>query len=196
MEAAATERGFVVVTPSSVPPEWNAFADPARADDFAYIHALLAEVDASLCVDRARFFVAGHSNGAAFAAFLACHEPYELAAVAMVSATTPSTCPDDVRPPVVAVAGTADPLVPYAGGPIGGSGISIPPAEDTAAGWAVHDGCDPEPAIDAPAAGVTRRTWSGCGGVVLLTVDGGTHDWPRSPFDATAAILDFFEAVP
>jgi len=56
--------------------------------------------------------------------------------------------------------------------------------------WARLDGCRPQPAVDAPAPGITRRAWSGCragSSVLLYTVDGGGHTWPGSPVVLSAA---------
>ena len=211
MGAKGAARGYVVATPTSDPPQWNAFSDPTLADDYGFIAALVTDLQGRLCIDPTRIFAAGHSNGSAFAGFLVCKAPYPFAGVAMVSATVPSTCPADVMPAVIAIAGTADPQVPYAGGTVGGSTISIPPAADTIAAYATRYGCEPSPVTDEPIAGVQRVRYDGCGGgtaVVFDTVVGGTHPWPGGSqaiadptdsaagkqFDATTAILDFFDA--
>lgn len=213
MGVKGTDRGYIVVTPSSVPPEWNAFRAADRPDDYAFIQALLTDLEARFCVDPDRVYAAGHSNGSAFAAFLVCSPPSVFAAVAMVSATTPSTCPEGVTPSALAIAGTADPQVPYAGGAIGGSGIAIPPAVDTVLAYAAKYGCDPTPVERELISGVTETRYTGCTGgaeVALDTVAGGTHTWPGGVaaqrdagsssagerFDATTEILDFFDAHP
>jgi polyhydroxybutyrate depolymerase len=194
-------RGYVVVTPDSLgsPKQWNMFADPQQPDDYGFIHALVEHLTQSLCVDPERVYAAGHSNGAAFVAFLACSEPYQFAVVAMVSATTPSVCPADVTPAAVAVAGTADPQVPYAGGSVGGSATNIPAATDTIAKYAQRNGCGAQPATDRPAPSVERWVYPGCAkgaAVVFYTVVGGSHPWPNTEsFRATDAILDFFDTT-
>jgi polyhydroxybutyrate depolymerase len=199
MAAEGSGRGYAVVTPDALgdPQEWNMFGDPARTDDFAFVDALVADLGERLCLDRERIYAAGHSNGSAFTGFLACKEPYRFAAVAMVAAFVPTTCPvEEVAPSVVAVHGTADPAVPYAGGTVGGSAIGYPPTLETLAGYGDAYGCDPV-VEDQPAADLERRVLSGCAHgseVVLYTVIDGTHDWPTAPgFVATDAILDFFD---
>jgi polyhydroxybutyrate depolymerase len=203
-------RGYVVVTPTSDPPEWNAFGAADRADDFGFVRALLSDLQTRLCIDTSRVYAAGHSNGSAFVGFLACKPPLLFAAIAMVSATIPSLCPDDTGPSVLVMAGTADPQVPYSGGTVGGSTIQIPAVVDTMRGYADHYRCDPQPSQDAPADGVQRTRFQRCVhgvDVVLDTIVGGTHYWPGGPsarndpsdsqaghdFDATSAILDFFD---
>jgi polyhydroxybutyrate depolymerase len=210
--AKGASRGYIVVTPSSDPPEWNEFGDPARADDYAFVHALVVSLEERLCIDPKRVFAAGHSNGSAFAGFLVCRPPFEIAAVAMVSATVPSTCPDDLVRSVLAIAGTADPQVPYAGGTVGGSTIAIPAVPDTIAAYVARYHCTAAPQQDAPVPGVDRIVYGGCAAgalVALATVVGGTHAWPGGiaahadpndsdaghTFDASAAILDFFDRV-
>jgi polyhydroxybutyrate depolymerase len=200
MGAEGSERGYVVVTPDALgePQEWNMFGDPARTDDFAFVDALVADLGERLCIDTERVYAAGHSNGSAFTGFLACHEPYRFAAVAMVAAFVPTTCPvDEVAPSVVAVHGTADEAVPYDGGSVGGGPIGYPPTLDTYAGYGEAYGCDSSVEQDQPEPGIERRRLSGCdhgSEVVLYTVVGGTHEWPRGPgFFATEAVLDFFD---
>lgn len=214
MAAVGTERGFIVVTPDGLgsPMQWNVFSVPAQADDFAFVHALVADLKAQLCIDDERVYAAGHSNGSAFSAFLVCDAPYEFAAVAMVSVTTPSNCPDGVAPATLAIPGTADPQVPYDGGTIVGLSIALPAAVAVIEGYANRYGCG-ELTEETIADGVTAIRYSGCDGgaeVVLDSVEGGTHSWPGGvaaindptnsvagrEFSATDEILDFFERNP
>lgn len=211
MAGKGSARGFVVVTPDALgnPREWNMFGLANRPDDFAFVHALVADVVHRLCIDPDRIFASGHSNGSAFAAFLVCREPYVFAAVAMVSATTPAGCPADVAPAVLAIAGTADISVPYAGGIVLGSTIPIPAARATISAYAKKYRCTGSPRETRPSAGVTEIRYSGCAHgseVTLDTVAGGTHTWPGGPaaaadasdsaagksFAATDRVLDFF----
>jgi polyhydroxybutyrate depolymerase len=138
----------------------------------------------------------------------ACRAPYRFAAVAMVAAFIPTTCPvDQATPSVIAFHGTADPAVPYDGGSVGGGPAGIPPVLQTLEQYADAYGCDRPPTEDEPAAGVETDTLTGCVGgseVVLYTIVGGTHDWPGNAvqpaasggqaYAATDAILDFFDA--
>ncbi|ADP84598.1 alpha/beta hydrolase family esterase [Pseudofrankia inefficax] len=215
MARTGTARGFIVVTPDALgdPRKWNVFEAPAAADDVGFVHALVAELNQHLCVDPTRIYAAGHSNGSAFAATLVCQTPYVFAAVAMVSATTPAACPTGVAPATLAIAGTADPQVPYAGGTVRSTTTRIPAATAVVDSYATRYGCARPPHHDRPFPEVERLTYSGCAdgaAVVLDTVSGGTHAWPGGPaangdspsaagesqagksFPATAQILDFF----
>ncbi len=157
-------RGFVVVTPDSLgnPMQWNEFAAPTDADDFGFVGALLTDLEHRLCIDATRVFAAGHSNGAAFSGFLVCKPPYRFAAVAMVSATTPTSCPEGVSPSALAIAGTADPQVPYAGGQVGDSPVHIPAATTTITAYATQYGCRQPGEQGTVAPGVTSLSFRGC----------------------------------
>jgi polyhydroxybutyrate depolymerase len=170
-----------------------------------------------MCIDPHRIFTAGISNGSAFSGKLLCQGPYFIAAAGMVSAPFPSTCPANVVRPIIEFHGTADPIVPYDGGPVnafGFGGINSPPVLDTAGKWAHHNGCTGAGNLQI-ASDVTRTAWTGCatdGDVVLLTIDGGGHTWPgpidltklgvfdlgatTSSIDATKLMLDFFDTHP
>lgn len=203
-----TARGYVVVTPDALgePPEWNMFDQPGRADDYGFVEALVGELTDRLCLDPARIYASGLSAGSAFAGFLACREPYRFAAVAMVAAFIPPTCPPEHAPSVIAFQGTADPLVPYRGGQVSGGGIGIPAALDTFAAYAEQFGCGEPVVEEGPVATIERRRLPGCAGgrdVVLHTIVGGGHEWPGAEgtavaaagerFFATDTILDFFD---
>jgi polyhydroxybutyrate depolymerase len=210
MAAEGTARGYIVVTPdaSGAPRNWNYFADPSRADDFGFIDALVIDFGERLCIDADRVYAAGHSAGSAFTGFLQCRAPYRFAAVAMVAAFIPTTCPvDRATPSVIVFHGTADPAVPYAGGSVGGGPVGIPSVRETLAQYADAYACDGPATEDEPAAGVERDALTGCAGgaeVVLYTIVGGTHDWPGNAihgeatggqaFPASDTILDFFDA--
>jgi polyhydroxybutyrate depolymerase len=92
-------------------------------------------------------------------------------------------CADAPPRPFAMFHGTDDVVVPYGGGPVNagaaGNGLSVQPAEATAAAWAEHHGCDPEPTVDAISDTVDRFTWGGCEAPVeLYRVGGGGHTWP------------------
>ena len=210
MGEQGTARGYVVVTPDALgdPRDWNYFADQARADDFGFVDALLVDLSERLCIDADRVYAAGHSAGSAFTGFLQCRPPYRFAAVAMVAAFIPTTCPvDRVRPSVIAFHGTADPAVPYDGGSVGGGPVGIPPVLETLEQYADAYACQRPATEDEPAVGVETDVFTACAGgseVMLYTIVGGTHDWPGNAiqpettggqaYPATDTILDFFDA--
>lgn len=204
--AAAVERGFAVVTPDALgdPMRWNFGRSPEEADDVGFVEELVDTLVRDRCVDASRVMVVGHSNGSAFASILGCASD-RFAAVVMVSATVPATCPAGVAPTTVAIHGTADASVPYGAAGQGG-------AEDTMAlfaGWYACSSVD----VTEPMVGVRIDRYPDCAGggsVELVTIIGGTHPWPGSRqavadpansdagriFSATDHILDVLAGVP
>ena len=212
MAEKGTARGYVVVTPDALgePRDWNYFGNRARADDFGFVDALVVDLSERLCIDADRVYAAGHSAGSAFTGFLQCKPPFRFAAVAMVAAFIPTTCPvDQATPSVIVFHGTADPAVPYDGGSVGGGPAGIPPVLETLEQYADAYGCDRPATEDEPAAAVETDTLTGCTGgseVVLYTIVDGTHDWPGNAirpgstagqeYPATDTILDFLDGHP
>lgn len=217
---AGAGRGYAVATPQGLgsPARW-AFLPPAAGgvDDVAFSADLLDHLEATLCVDDDRVYTAGMSNGGAMSARLACALGDRLAAAAMVTANFYSPdCAREAPIPVISFHGTADPIVPYEGGPIASvaaaaaNGLPVPPEETTMQDWANHSGCDAGPVEDEPADGVRRLSWEGCDAgsdVVLYAIEGGGHTWPGAvdvdplgstthEISATELILDFFDAHP
>ncbi len=214
LDKLGSARGDIVVTPdgSSNPKTWNFLsgASGSATDDFGFIGALIPHLEQVLCVDSQHVYAAGHSAGSAFVGFLACKKPYPFAAIAMVSATIPSTCPASVTQAVLSIHGTADSTVLYYGGKGIGQTVAIPPVKQTVANLAKRNGCGATPATDQPAPGVERLRYTGCHDgkdVALLTIVNGQHPWPGglqakasepnipgAQFSASNAILDFFAA--
>jgi polyhydroxybutyrate depolymerase len=201
-------HGFVTVTPQGQGPVAHWETDAGSADH-VFIGELLDRVEASICVDQRRIFIAGFSDGAIFASFLACELDDRVAAVAPVDGvySVPDCAPD--RPmPVIAFHGTADPYISYEGGlgqkaldlptpdgsgTLGGAGVTgedFPSVPETMGNWARLNQCaDTAPAEEHVAADVTllRFECPADKAVELYRVDGGGHSWPGSAFSALIA---------
>jgi polyhydroxybutyrate depolymerase len=213
----ADEHGFIVAYPrgTGFPLRWNAgqrFAGQNSADDVGFIAALIDHLAGDLCIDRARVYVNGLSNGGGMSHRIACELAGRVAAVGGVAgAYAPLLECSPARPvPVIAFHGTADRIVPYAGGMVGA--ISLPPVADWAAGWAARNGCDPQPQALPDVGAVSGIAYEGCEAgaeVVLYTIDGGGHTWPgggsiaaglvgavNRDIDASALMWAFFAAHP
>jgi polyhydroxybutyrate depolymerase len=209
----ADEEGFIVVTPdgAGTPQQWNNAQLPSGVDDVAFIEDLLDHLEATLCIDPARIYAAGISNGAAFSSRLACNMPDRIAGIALIAATIyPVICDSESPTPVIAFHGTADRCVPYEGGTTmcGRGNLPVQSAETYAAQWATHNGCDPAPARTQLTEHVRTLAWSDCDentAVLLYTVQDGGHTWPGSidvarlgavtnEIDATDLLWEFFEA--
>jgi polyhydroxybutyrate depolymerase len=202
LAAAGRARGAVVATPDGLgdPARWNFDRRVDGPDDYTFVTGLIDELVRTACVDPARVFLAGSSNGAAFAGFLACTGDVDVAAVAMVIATVPPTCHPDRRPSALTIRGTADATVAYAG------------SEDMVAEWADHDGCGATARTDEPSSGVTRTSYTDCPDgrrAEHIAIADGIHAWPGTPaaagnpanspagatFPATDTVLAFFDRV-
>jgi len=219
----AEREGFAVVYPEGLQGRWNdGRGYGASHDDVAFVRALLDTLARRVTLDSSRLYATGISNGGMFAYRLACELPGVLAAVAPVAGAVPAAladrCAAAAPVAVAAFQGTADPLLPYAGGGRGASGRGeVLSALRSAELWARVDGCAAEPELEAPRDSVrdgTRvraRRWSGCRSgreVVLYTIEGGGHTWPDGPpvgarvgrvtreLNATGTIWAFFAAHP
>jgi polyhydroxybutyrate depolymerase len=151
-------------------------------NDLDFFADLLAEVEASFCVDAARVGATGMSSGGYMTAAVACAYSDRIAAVGPVTATmwAEGACGDAEPMPYVYFHGTADPTVPFLGpvpGPDGEPGPGA--AETSAAEWAEHNGCDEDPVDEQIGDDVVHRRWVGCDAPTdLYIVEGGGHTWP------------------
>ncbi len=209
----ADASGFVTVHPdgTGAVQGWNAGACCGTAaatgvDDVGFVDALVAELDATLCLDRQRIYATGFSNGGFLAHRLACERADVIAAIGPVAGVlgVPDCAPS--RPmPVLHIHGTADTVVPYDGS----VALGFASVATTIAGWVARNGCTGE-ATEVFARGDARCVaYPGCAGgaaVELCTITGGGHTWPGGgPFpgghqsrdlDATARLWAFFVAHP
>ncbi len=129
-ERLADQHGFAVAYPKSFGFDWNdcsaignTAVDGVRADDAGFLAALVDKLVGEIGVDPARVFAAGVSNGGSMALRLALEHPQRYRAVAAALANVPAPqnfqCQPVAQPTSVMILnGTADPLVPYAGGEI------------------------------------------------------------------------------
>jgi len=204
--AKADAAGFIVVYPEglvtgAIPyTHFNAWmlASP-EPNDLGFMTALLDALEAQLCIDPARVFSTGMSNGGIMSVRLACSLSSRIAAIAPVAGAyyppdalnvnPAEVCPDTAPVPLVAFHGTADAVVPFNGGLGGVSGTTnfrLPidnntPAEDVMADWSAHNGCTGARLESQVSTEVRLVQYGGCsrGAIVqLYAVDGGGHTWP------------------
>ncbi len=230
----ADAEGFILAVPQgtidSILPtlHWNFLVffqdiDPNAADDVAFVGDLLDTLEADLCVDPARVFSTGISNGAMMSVRLGCDLSDRIASIAPVAGLYyPPFSPDlaieppcsGTRPvPVIAFHGTADDTVPYDGGPLG---LDIPVSVRSIEGevlpdWATHNGCAGAPETSVVTDHVDVIRYGGCAEgatVELYRIEGGQHIWPGAdeqftpdpdPADEISAndvLWEFFQAHP
>jgi polyhydroxybutyrate depolymerase len=219
--------GFATAFPNGLHRSWSDGRTGARIanrrhDDVGFLLAMIDRLATDRIADPGAVFVCGISNGAFMSDHLARCAPDRVAGVGLVAGTS-GTQARAVDPPargpmpVMLFHGTADPVVPYAGGPIlpnrrarvrgrhqgpvpplmddGGRGRCVG-AEELAAEWAGANGAVGPPAVEilTPPPGelaVTRLSWTAPGGVpvVLHRIEGGGHTWPGGPQYLPTALI-------
>ena len=151
-------------------------------DDVAFAKALVLDVEKVACIDPKHVYAVGYSIGGGMAHYLGCHAADVFAAIAPAAADLLEENEADCTPsrPITEICfrGTADTSVPYAGGTMTSSGMTLTSigAVATFQKWAEIDQC-------TGAASATDSngcsTYSSCGGgvqVTLCTKQGGGHD--------------------
>jgi polyhydroxybutyrate depolymerase len=216
---------FIGVAPSGrlngTTPFW--MAAPTRDNyDVAFIGALLDHLEATLCIDTARVFSTGMSNGAQMSSLLACRMPDRITAIAPVSGEEFLEPCTGAPVPIMAFHGRDDPILPYRGGGLNATTIAatnyfkgdVPSGlpkplgiDESMRRWATHNRCDANYVEARVAPHVRRRTWRNCdAATVLYVVDGAGHSWPGRPMpqfeaqfgpgtteiDATTLMFEFF----
>lgn len=213
--AYGDHHGFVTITPQ-VDYSVQHWDDDADSADVRFLGTLLTHVEDALCVDEARIYVTGYSNGAFMTSRLACQYSTRVAAVAPVAGLQDYPDCHAARPvPVVTFHGTADPFVSFTGGPgpkalllpaPNGSGLNVvqeaeqdPHADIPApigqpipvqvAGWARRNGCRSAPARRRIGTDVTLIAYHcpATASVEFYEVTGGGHTWPGSRVSASLA---------
>lgn len=214
----ALAAGFAVALPAGTPGRmgrlrtWNAgyccaTAQRQAVDDVAFLDAVIA--DAQGRGASGPVFLTGMSNGAMMAQTYAARRSGRVAGVASVSGTMDAAHLNLSAPvPLLHIHGTADPMVPFGGGP-GDSSLTqtdFSPVEAVLQrfrapfGPLVAETTASDPAQD----GVSLQTtvWRGDGQprVTLIKVIGGGHEWPGgrrseiADLDAGDAAIAFFRA--
>ena len=217
----ANRLGYAVIYPQGTRrvATWNGgyccgTAQRQRVDDLAFLDAVIADAAARFGLDGRRVYLTGMSNGAIMAETYAAQRPHRVAAVAGVAGTLDT---DRFRPqgpvPLLHIHGTADDMVPYAGGQ-GGTSITRSDFASVADVEAAFLAPFPmlartERRIDPAADGMVtvERNYSDAQGRVqvrILSVQGGGHAWPGSrralrggetrDIAATVEVLRFFDA--
>ncbi len=216
----ADEKGFIVVYPSGTayPKRWrtmgltNTIDDPQIDVDF--ISNLIDHLSSSYNIDPARIYANGLSNGGGMSYLLACRLSDRVAAIGGVAGayTYPIQNCSPSRPvPLIAFHGTADPIVPFMGGPSESFEVPFPNIPVWMAAWAERNHCAKTTQL-AEAGNVSGVAYTQCAQnaeVVFYTISGGGHTWPggnplpvwitgptSTEIDATRVMWTFFEKHP
>ena len=229
----ADREGFLVAYPEGIGQSWNdgrgdlgLAAQRDNVDDVAFVAALLDDVAGRHEVDPRRVFATGMSNGAIFSHTLAARLSTRIAAIAPVTGGIAQAFSESFAPEqpvsVLILQSTADPLVPYDGGPIrkrgGAERAGILSTAETVRKWVEHNGAKAKAVVAElpdtdPQDGCRVQTFTHSGGrkgssVVLYRIEGGGHTWPGGlqylperfigkvcrDISATEVIWNFFKA--
>jgi polyhydroxybutyrate depolymerase len=145
----------------------------------------------NVSINASRIYATGMSNGGIMSYTLACNTGI-FAAIGAVAGTQLDSCRSPHPASVMEVHGTSDKLVRYEGGQ-GDSIINGPSAPDVNAFWRNVDRCGSQSVTTAGEVTTSTSRCAGNHGVVLITVDGGGHEWPGF---ATQTLWEFFDAQP
>jgi polyhydroxybutyrate depolymerase len=204
--ALGQQKGFVVVFPEGRgnPIAWDTSTRPGNPD-VHFVTELLRHLETTECIDEARIYATGLSQGAFMTSTVACVLSQRFAAVTPVAGVQLSLpCPTSRPVPILAFHGTADPILHFNGG-IGLQVLTddlhahphplpkLPKARLNGPGypasvkaWAAKDGCAASPTDTRPSAHVIHRVYSCPAGTAVEfdIIIGGGHTWPGSAVSA------------
>lgn len=223
----ADREGFIAVYPDGIEHNWNdgrgtTDAEKLGVDDVKLVRTLTEHLKGELPIDAKRVYATGVSNGGIFSQRLACEMSDIFSAIGSdvgpIAANIAPKCNPSKPISVVAIQGTADPLIPINGGAVeGGDGGLVESAENTMNLWASKNTCSaarrerlPISVDDGTA--VDKTAYSDCGDnteVVYHIVNGMGHTWPPKEgkvklisgptsgnIDATKVFWEFFKEHP
>lgn len=173
---------------------WESAPYSSGVDDVSFASDILDKVQADLCVDRARIYAAGLSNGGGMVSLLSCKLPDTFAAFGIVAAAVyhpTNTCTPDRATPLISIHGDSDPNVPY----YGSTSRKLPPIEAWMAERAKLNGCSSSPTITNNDALTTVTTWQFCrdGATVQnVRMNGGGHIWDTESADRVWRFMSQF----
>jgi polyhydroxybutyrate depolymerase len=217
----AEQYGFIVVYPSGTqfPLRWHTRGEPGSDTDpmldVTFISDLIDQLESEYNLDPARIYVNGLSNGGGMSFVLSCKLSERIAAIGTVSGAYLfpwSECHPSRPVPTIVFHGTADPIVPYQGGPSKAFDLPFPSIPEWIDALARHNGCTGAP-LELPASGdVSGVQFANCASnaeVIFYTIAGGGHSWPggepmpesivgytTQDINATKTMWDFFQQHP
>jgi polyhydroxybutyrate depolymerase len=217
----AEQYGIIVVYPSGLglPKRWQIGGIPDRPSDpqpeVTFISDLIGKLSGEYNIDPARIYANGFSNGGGMSFVLSCQLAERIAAIGSVAGAYlyPWNNCQPARPvPAVLFHGTADPIVPYQGGPSVSFHLPFPSIPEWVEAQARRHGCTSAP-LALPARGdVTGVQYSDCATgaeLIFYTIAGGGHAWPggeplprfivghtSADIDATRTMWEFFQMHP
>ena len=186
-KAPADKDGVISVYPDGLSgpmgQAWNVQGCCNTADDTTFIRSMVAEIKTLACINPKRIYAAGFSMGGGMTHFSACHlsEIFAAGAPAAFDLTQQNEPGCKLTHPMTMVMfrGTADNVVPYAGGHsalVTGMAIDFLGAKATFAKWAEKNQCTGSPSAEDSNGCSTYSTCAGGVQVTLCTKQGGGHE--------------------
>jgi polyhydroxybutyrate depolymerase len=147
-QAVADREGFLIAFPNGIDNAWNigpCCTNSRDVDDLGFAKAMVAAITADGCVDPKRVYATGFSMGGGMSQYLVCNAADEFAAATPASfdllVPDEEPCAPSRPVSVLAFRGTADTVVPYAGGQGSSGRVTFLGAQASFARWAGIDGC-------------------------------------------------------
>jgi polyhydroxybutyrate depolymerase len=144
----ADKEGFLIAFPDGIDNAWNigpCCTNSRDVDDLGFAKAMVTAISTDGCVDSTRVYATGFSMGGGMSHYLACNaaDVFAAAAPASFDLLVPDEEPCTPSRPisVLAFRGTADTVVPFAGGPGSSGRITFLGAQGSFERWAGIDGC-------------------------------------------------------
>ena len=215
----ADEKELIIVYPNGYKRSWNDGREHGPAaekgiDDVGFIAKLITFMNEKYPVSKKQFYAVGMSNGGFMTMRLACQLNHKIAAFASVTGglSDDFNCQPGKHIPIMLVAGTDDPLVPYNGGTVANSNSKTIGFEDLLNFWGENNSCNNLIIEQLPIIkddGIRAEKWSydDCDPTcVLFKMIGAGHTWPSGgnflneehvgkpsyEIDASREIVDFF----
>lgn len=160
---SAIENGdFIGVYPDGLETSWNIGREDSKADDIAFVYIMMDLFENTPGVDISKPVGTGFSNGAALTHKIGIETDLFVAIVPQVSQMIYENQPqpDGASLSVMQFMGTEDDFCPYEGG-TGVLGYDFMPAEESAATWASHNGCD-DTATSVDIGDHVKMEWENC----------------------------------
>lgn len=158
---------------------WQGAPYSSGADDVGFTAEMLDKIQSRLCIDRARIYATGMSNGGGMVSLLSCQLPNRFAAFGIVSGALyypAGNCKPTQPAPIINIHGDNDPNVPYTGSAARG----LPSINSWAAERARYNSCAIRPTVVKTDVVTTVTTWNDCKNnatVESVRLHGGGHIW-------------------
>jgi polyhydroxybutyrate depolymerase len=211
----ADQENIIVVYPSGsdFPLRWRTNGLGDSMLDVQFISDLLDDLEMDYNIDPLRIYANGLSNGGGMSFLLACKLSDRIAAFGGISGAYVldwENCYPDRPVPGIIFHGTADPIVPFEGGPSESFDVPFPQIATWVRQLAEKNGCNLTP-DQLPAQGdVSGKGFQNCdqnANVDFYVIDGGGHSWPggdplpewivgytSDDIDTTRVMWNFFQA--